>query len=140
MKTLLLGAAAAAMTLTGLAASAQTYNGGHNPYYSGGYSSGYSRGYDNHSYGRDNRSWNGGRSYSYNSRYSDERGHRYDRDDRGYGHSDNSAGAAIAGGLIGLMLGTALADHGNSYQQPYGYQQSYSYQQPYSYTPYGYGY
>lgn len=125
-KTLVLGAAAAAMSLTAFAASAQTYRGGHNPNYSGSYS----RSYDHRDNDRhDNRGWNN-RSYAYNGY---NRGYAYDR--RYYDNRDNSAGAALLGGVVGLMLGTALADHGSSYQQPYGYS-SYGYQQPY----YGYGY
>ena len=150
-KTLLLGAAAAAMSLTAFAASAQTYRGGHNPYYSnsysGGYSNGYARGQDHRDDGHDNRGWNGNRSYS-NGYDRDRYARSYgDRQSYGYGRSDNSTGIALAAGVVGLMLGSALSSNhssnyqqGYSYQQPY-YQQSYSYPQSYGYAqPYSYGY
>jgi hypothetical protein len=140
MKTLLLGAAAAAMTLTGFAASAQPY---------GGHANG--RGQSQHS------DWNRGagrdsdqhRSYSYNQRGDWNRGVQYRGRgsysgygyDYGYDRDDNGLSSALAGGLLGFVLGGALANNGNSYAQPayqqpysgYGYQQPDGYQQPYGY-------
>lgn len=109
MKKLLLGAAAAAMTFAGFAASAQ-------PYYGHSYGGAYVR------HDGDRRDWN-------RNRYASYRYDRYDRDDRRHDRGD-TAGAAILGGVVGLMLGTALADHNT--QPAYGYS--------YSRQPYGYGY
>jgi hypothetical protein len=113
MKKLLLGAAAAAMTFAGFAASAQ-------PYYGHSYAGAYAR-HDGDRYRRD---WNGGR-YAY---------YRYDRD-RHHDRND-TAGAAILGGVVGLMLGAALADHNSQPSYNYGYNYGY---QPYG-SSYGYGY
>jgi hypothetical protein len=151
MKILLLGAAAAAMALTGFAASAQPYNGR----YGGGYSS---RGQDQY------RGWNGGardqrgdynrgdqgRSWS-GDRYVQSNGWREGRGNSGYAHRDsydrsdnNSNGltTALAGGLIGLVLGSVLSSNHNDYNapSPYAYSQpAYGYSQPsYGYQPYGY--
>ncbi len=90
------------------------------------------------------------------------------RDWNGYGyrHHGDDAGYAIAGGIIGLALGAALASHHDhydrdhyryGYSQPYGYggyntyngyqgyrgydrnPNGYGYSQPYGYNqPYGY--
>lgn len=60
----------------------------------------------------------------------------------GYQH-DNSTGAAIVGGVIGLALGAALASSGNHsgyYSSGYGYAPSYGGYGGYSsYPGYGYG-
>jgi hypothetical protein len=132
MKILLLGAAAAAMTLTGFAASAQSYGdhrdgrGVYDQHGSWNRSDNH-RGYDQHR-GYDNR-------YSYNQRRD---WNRYARDDR----DDNGLSSALAGGLLGFVLGGALSNNNASYgyaqptyQQPYGYG---GYAQPYGYSPYGY--
>jgi hypothetical protein len=69
--------------------------------------------------------------YGYNRGYSSHREHR---------HSDN-AGAAIAGALVGGILGYALASsQGHRYDYPsYGYN-SYQYRPGYSYGYPSYGY
>ncbi|MDB5443588.1 MAG: hypothetical protein JWP86_518 [Phenylobacterium sp.] len=151
MKILLLGAAAAAMALTGFAASAQPYNGR----YGGGYSS---RGQDQHqgwnggardqrgdyNRGGQGRSWGGDR-YAQSNRGNEGRGYsgyaRRDSYDRG--DNNNGVTTALAGGLIGLVLGSVLSSHSDysqpapyGYSQPYG-NQSYGYQS-YGYQPYGY--
>lgn len=146
MKTLLLGAAAAAMALTGFAASAQPYNGR----YGGGYSSRGQDQYRGSNGGRDQRgdynrgdqgrSWGGDR-YAQSNGWRDGRGYadytRYDSRDR----NDSSSGvtAALAGGLIGLVLGSVLSSHSDySQPAPYAYSQpSYGYQS-YGDEPYGY--
>lgn len=142
MKILLLGAAAAAMALTGFAASAQPYNGR----YGEGYSS---RGQDQY------RGWNGGarnqrggynrgdqgRSWS-GDRYAQSNRWNHGRDSYGYDRNDNNSGltTALAGGLIGLVLGSVLSSHSDYANQPspYDYSQpTYGYQS-YGYQPYGY--
>lgn len=52
----------------------------------------------------------------------------------GYGRHDNDAGVAIAGGIVGLALGAAIASHSNHYGYGGGY-----YSQPYYSSSYGYG-
>lgn len=127
MKRVLLGAAAAAMALTGFAAQAQPYRA------YDGYSRGY---YDQH------QGWNRG----YDRDHDRYEGHRYDRDRYDHDRYDDgrydrdrggdTATAAVAGGVIGLVLGSMLSDHGTSYAQPsYGY-----YQQPYGYAYPSYSY
>ena len=143
MKILLLGAATAAMALTGFAASAQPYNGR----YGGGYSS---RGQDqyrgsreqrgDYNRGDQGRSWNGDR-YAQSNRWNQDRGYSgYARRDS-YDRNDDSNGVttALAGGLIGLVLGSVLSSHSDYGQPaPYAYSQpSYGYQS-YGYQPYGY--
>ena len=131
MKKLILGAAAAAMTLTTFvasAASARDYNG-----YDGYRSRSYAvRSYDGDRYRQAYRGWDRNR-VAY----------------RGYDHRDHdrgdTAGAAILGGVVGLMLGAALADHNSQPTYSYGYSQpTYNYGYGYGYQPYGgysgYGY
>jgi Ni/Co efflux regulator RcnB len=136
MKRLLLGAAAAAMTLTGFAASAQPYGGRYDQH----------RSYDSgRNYGQQ-RDWNRGGSYGdwrqgqvysgYARRdrmIGDWRAYHLPAPRAGYGYYREDNGdvvmAALASGLIGLVIGGALSDHGS-----YGYSQP-TYQQPY----YGYG-
>ncbi len=80
-------------------------------------------------HGRDGGGWNSGERHSDYAR-------GYDRD-RGDG------GAALAAGVLGLVLGSALASsHNDGYGQSYGYNQSYGYAQPYGYSgyPQSYGY
>ena len=55
---------------------------------------------------------------------------------RGYERHDGNAGAAVAAGLFGLVLGAALAsnshpEYDRSYDRSYG--RSYGYDQPYEY-------
>ena len=115
MKKLILGAAAAAMTLTTFAASAASardYNGY-------GASRGYAaRSHDGDRYRQTYRGW--------------------DRDRvayRNYGDRGDRAGAAILGGVVGLMLGAALADHNSqpAYSYGYGYQPYGGYSSYYGY-------
>ena len=118
MKKALLGAAAAAMTLTGFAATAAPY-GGYGGY--GGY------GHDRHarSYSDWNRSqwnqrgdqWRAGQYYSdyrRRDRMVDWRARHLPRPRDGYAYYQDDNGdvvmAAIAGGLIGLVLGNVLAN------------------------------
>jgi hypothetical protein len=117
MKKLVLGAAAAAMTLTTFAASAASAHdrdGGRD------HRGAYARTYDGARY----RS-NGDRGYAYGNAWRYDRS-RYDHD-RG-----DTAGAAIMGGIVGLMLGAALSDHASQPAYTYSYG-------PYSYGSYGYG-
>lgn len=132
MKKLLLGAAAAAMTLTGFAASAQPYAG----HWNGGP---YARQYDGYRSRDTSRyaysgAWRTGQVYpNWRNRGYEIRdwrayhlpaprpGYAYYRDDNG-----DAVMAAIAGGVIGLVLGGALANHNDDGYQPYGY------------SPYGY--
>jgi len=83
------------------------------------------------------------------------------RDWGGYRHHNDDAGYAIAGGIVGLALGAALASHHDHYDRDrYGYGYSnyngynryngysrynnyngyngYGYSQPYGYQSYGY--
>ena len=152
MKKLLLGAAAAAMTLTGFAANAQTWRG-HEQHRdwdrSGSYSSWNGGRYDN-STRYDNRGrydtgsrWRQGQVYPYYARHdrmiSDWRHYNLPAPRAGYGYYRDDNGdvvmAALASGLIGLVIGNSLADH-NSYGPSY---QGYGYQ-GYGYQPYGYPY
>jgi hypothetical protein len=73
--------------------------------------------------------------------------HDWDGDHGGYGYhehgrdydGDSGAGAAIAGGIIGLALGSALVSH--SYDESrYAYGEPYGYSQPYYGAGYGGGY
>lgn len=62
----------------------------------------------------------------------------------GRGHHGNDVGVAIAGGIVGLALGAAIANNGNNGHYRSGY--SYGYAPPppppprYYARPYGYGY
>lgn len=125
MKRILLGAAAAAMTLTGFAATAQTYGGHHD----------WNRG---HSYSGSR--YDGGHRWRTGERFSSYRdrgrmigdwrryhlpppraGYAYYRDDNG-----DVVMAALASGIIGMVLGNALADQ----PQPYYAQPAYPYAPP----------
>ena len=126
MKKLILGAAAAAMTLTTFAASAASardYNGY-------GESRGYAaRNHDGDRYRQAYRGWDRNRvAYlNYGDRDYGDRDYDRDRGDR--------AGAAILGGVVGLMLGAALADHNSqpAYSYGYGYQPYGGYSSYYGY-------
>lgn len=68
---------------------------------------------------------------------------------RGYSHHGNDAGVAIAGGIVGLALGAAIAgNHNNGPRYSSGYGYDYApppppprYYDGYGYArPYGYGY
>lgn len=64
---------------------------------------------------------------------------------RGYSHHGNDAGVAIAGGIVGLALGAAIAgngNHGQRYNSGYGYGEGYGYAPPPPPPRYydGYGY
>jgi hypothetical protein len=93
------------------------------------------------SYGRAGGGWNSGRASGGQASYN--RGN----DRRAYGGND-AAAAALTGGVIGLLLGSALS-HSNQYGYPqsYGYARSYGYGEgrygsggSYGYAqPYGYG-
>jgi Ni/Co efflux regulator RcnB len=125
------------MTLTGFAASAQPYRGGQN----------YGRSYDQHRDWNRGGQWRQGQDYSGYARrdrmISDWRAYNLPAPRAGYGYYRDDNGdvvmAALASGLIGLVIGGALADHGNygyaqpTYQQPY-----YGYGDGYGYQPYGY--
>lgn len=146
MKKIFLGAAAVAMTLIGGAASAQSYGG-----YYGRDSGNYSRGYDHDwQGGRHDRSdnwrdryqghhgrdsyrgqgrWRQGQVYPYYRQrdymINDYRaynlpppryGYRYYRSDNG-----DVVMAAIASGIIGVIIGNALSDNdGRNYRDDYG--------------------
>lgn len=146
MKRLLLGVAAAAMTFSGVAAQAQTWRG-HDDH-RGGYDQhrGYDRGhdqsrgwtgnrYDNRRFDTGSR-WRQGQVYPDYARrdrmISDWRRYNLPAPRAGYGYYRDDNGdvvmAALASGLIGLVVGNAISDHND-----YGYQ-------PYGYQPYGYGY
>jgi hypothetical protein len=129
MKKLLLGAAAAAMTLTGFAASAQSY-GGHDNGRSHSQHSDWNRGA--------NRGADQSRNYGYNQRSDWNRGGQYrgSYSSYGYDRDDNGLSSALAGGLLGFVLGSALSNNGNQGYQSYGYAQP-TYQQPYGYGGYG---
>ena len=157
MKKLILGVAAAAMTLTsGAAAFADPYDhGGWNRGEHHGWDRGEHHGWDRDDRDHDRHDWRRGgerwRAGGYYSGYRD-RGRMVDwrayhlqrpRDGYAYYREDNGdvVMAAIASGLIGMVLGNALSD-----QPSYGYSQTYGYSQPYGYgyQPYGgyqsYGY
>jgi Ni/Co efflux regulator RcnB len=126
MKKALLGAAAAAMTLTGFAATAAPYGG------YGGYSGYSDYGHDRHARSDSdwNRSqwnqrgdhwrsdqWRAGQYYSdyrRRDRMVDWRARHLPRPRDGYAYYQDDNGdvvmAAIAGGLIGLVLGNVLAN------------------------------
>jgi len=142
MKRVLLGVAAAAMTFTGFAASAQSYGGRYDQHRSyDRYSS--SRSYDQHrDWNRnDNRGshWREGQHHSNYARrdrmISNWRAYNLPAPRAGYGYYREDNGdvvmAALASGLIGLVLGNALSNHNDN---------SYGYAQPYQQPYYGYGY
>jgi hypothetical protein len=63
----------------------------------------------------------------------------------GRGHHGNDAGVAIAGGIVGLALGAAIAGNHNNYDRGYarydrGYGYGYGYAPPPPPRYYGYGY
>jgi Ni/Co efflux regulator RcnB len=144
MKRILLGAAAAAMALTGFAASAQPYGGRHdydrdNRGWSGNRYEG-NRGYDGHR-------WRQGEQFSYyrdrGRMISDWGRYRLPPPRPGYAYYQDDNGdvvmAALASGIIGMVLGNAMASP-QPYAQPYSYAQPYGYAQPYQPYPYSYGY
>jgi len=116
MKKTLLGAAAAAMTLTGFAASAAPYGGyGHRAHDQ--------RSAWSHNVRSDSNSnrrgdhWRAGQYYSdygRRDRMIDWRSRHLPRPRAGYAYYQEDNGdvvmAAIAGGLIGLVLGNALSN------------------------------
>jgi Ni/Co efflux regulator RcnB len=144
MRTLLLGAASLGLVLTATAASAQSYDGryGGHQYYSGR---------TGQYAGRDSR-WRQGQVYPYYHRrdrmISDWRAYHLPPPRAGYGYYYDDNGdvvmAALASGIIGMVIGGALANNGSSYgyQQPaypYGYSNPYPYSDPYRYSsPYPY--
>jgi len=150
MKRMLLGAAAAAMTLTGAAAQAQTWRGhddhrGSDRSYSRdcNHNNGWNRGDNNRRV--DNRAysgrWRAGQTYPYYARrdrmISDWGRYHLPPPRAGYGYYYDDNGdvvmAALASGLIGMVIGNAISDQGYSQPyQPYGY--------GYGYQPYGYRY
>jgi len=157
MKRILLGAAAAAMALSATVASAQSYGDRHDWDRGHSYSGNRYDGnrHDGNRYGgyrHDGDRYDGGHRWRTGERFSyyRDRGHmisdwrRYNlpppRAGYGYYYDDNGdvVMAALASGIIGMVLGNAMAD------QPYGYAQPYSYAQPYGYAqpayPYSYGY
>jgi hypothetical protein len=61
---------------------------------------------------------------------------------RGHHHGDNDVGVAIAGGIVGLALGAAIAgnnNHGPRYNSGYGYGYAPPPPPPRYYGGYGYG-
>jgi hypothetical protein len=108
MKKLMLGAAALAVTAAPIAASAEPF--GHDYGGRGDYHVAY-RSYDRDGWRGDYRDWRG--------------------DYRGYRDHDDDAGAALAAGLFGFVLGNAIASNHGYYQDcylqtrpvigPYGY-------------------
>jgi len=141
MKKILLGAAALAMTFVGTAASAQGYDG-----YSGRDGGHYSRSYDRDRDGRsdrydryDNRGgrhdsyrghgrWRQGQVYPYYRQQgymiSDYRAYNLGPPRHGYRYyrSDNGdvVMAAIASGVIGAIIGSALSDNDRGGHRYYG--------------------
>lgn len=162
MKRLLLGAAAAAMTLTGAAAQAQSWRGHDNHGYDRSYGHDWNRngrdwrsndrGWD-HNNGWDGESraysgrWRSGQVYPYYARHdrliSDWGRYHLPPPRAGYGYYSDDNGdvvmAALASGLIGMVIGNAISDNGysQSYTQPYAYSQPYY---GYGYQQYGYPY
>ena len=55
---------------------------------------------------------------------------------RGYDRDGDRGGAALAAGVAGLFIGSALAGSGDRYDN--GYPPAYGYAQPYPYDSYGY--
>lgn len=137
MKRVLLGVAAAAMTLTAAVASAQPYGGRHD----------WNRGDRSYSGGR---YYNGGHQWRQGERFSyyRDRGRmigdwrRYNlpppRAGYAYYYDDNGdvVMAALASGIIGMVLGDALAGQPQPYYAPPAYAPPaypYSYDYPYPY-------
>ena len=63
--------------------------------------------------------------------------HSYGAQRGGYDRHDGNAGAAVAAGLFGLVLGAALAsnshaDYDRSYDRSYGYDEPYEYRSGYA--------
>lgn len=149
MKKFLLAAVAAASGLTSVSALAQPYYGSRGGYYSRDYDR--DRDYRDHDY-RDRDYRNGDyRRYGYNGRWREGQVYPYyryrnhmlrdwrayhlppPRPGYAYYYDDNGdvVMAALASGIIGLVIGNALANQNNDYQQPYGYGSPYGYPYPY---------
>lgn len=136
MKILLLGAATASMALTSAVASARPFDGAAGAHVS---SVQYRRG----------GHWRTGQvfpDYRRSDRMLDWRRHHLPPPRPGYAYYYDDNGdvvmAALASGIIGLVLGNALSDGGSYYGAPYGYA-PYGYPPPYAYpapAPYPYAY
>ena len=131
MKIFLLGSAAAVMALTGVAASAQPYHarnaGAHYTQAQYRHDDDRWRGRDRDRYNRGGR-WREGQVYPdfrRRDRMVDWRRYRLPPPRPGYAYYRDDDGdvvmAALASGIIGMVLGNALSGGGPYYSQPYAY-------------------